>query len=324
MPKAVTAGDFGSGVSPIVADGAVVLVRDQVGGSQIIAIDTATGSRLWEEERQSIASYSTPTVWDVPEGKQIAVAGHARMIGYDLRSGDEKWFVAGLPSACCPSPVTADGVLYFAGWSPGGPDDSEAPMPTYDSMLKDLDANQDGTISRDEGEKAFQGFFDNQDANKDGSVSRDEYDAILKFMAQGKNVAFALKPGGAGDVTKSLLWTQSKGLPYVPSAIVYRGQYVMVKDGGIVTAYDADTGRQAYQERAVATGKYYASPVAAGGNIYFTSLDGEVTVLKAGTEQPEVVAKNPTLGERTSASPAIAGDTLFVRTEKHLYAFGDK
>ena len=108
----------------------------------------------------------------------------------------------------------------------------------------------------------------------------------------------------------------------MPSAIVYRGQYVMVKDGGIVTAYDAEDGQaRCTQERAAAAGKYYASPVAAGGHIYFTSLDGAVTVLKAGSEKPEVVAKNPKLGERTAATPAIADDTLYVRTAKHLYAF---
>jgi len=121
-----------------------------------------------------------------------------------------------------------------------------------------------------------------------------------------------------------VLWKKTKGLPYLASALVYRGQCVMVKDGGIVTAYDAKTGQEVYQERAAAAGKYYASPVAANGKIYFTSLDGAITVLKAGTEKPEVLATNPKLGERTAATPAIADNTLFVRTEKHLYAFAEK
>jgi outer membrane protein assembly factor BamB len=100
----------------------------------------------------------------------------------------------------------------------------------------------------------------------------------------------------------------------------------MVKDGGLVTAYDAKTGNDVYlHKRAAAPGRYYASPVAANGNIYFTALDdGAVTVLKAGAEKPEVVAENPPLGERVAATPAIADDTLYVRTDKHLYAFGGK
>jgi outer membrane protein assembly factor BamB len=100
----------------------------------------------------------------------------------------------------------------------------------------------------------------------------------------------------------------------------------MIKDGGLVTAYDEKTGKEVYvQERAAAEGRYYASPVAANGYIYFTCLDGgAVTVLKAGADKPEVVARNPELGERTAASPAIADDTIYIRTAGHLYAFAAK
>jgi outer membrane protein assembly factor BamB len=325
LPPAAVPGDFGSGVSPILADGLVVLVRDQAKDAKIYAIDAVTGSLKWEKNRQSPASYSTPIVWNTPAGKQIAVAGHARMTGYDLQTGADTWSVLGLPSACCSSPVAAEGILFFAGSSPGGSEDKEFQMPSFDGLLKDLDKNKDGALGRDEAEKVFEGFFDNQDANKDGKVTREEWDTILRFMAEGQSSAFALKPGGSGDVTKShVLWKQAKGLPYVSSAILYRGQYVMVKDGGIVTAYAAQTGNQIYTQRAVADGKYYASPVAANDHIYFTSLDGAVTVLKAGSSQPEVVAKNPKLDERTAATPAIADDTLYLRTEKHLYAFADQ
>jgi outer membrane protein assembly factor BamB len=98
----------------------------------------------------------------------------------------------------------------------------------------------------------------------------------------------------------------------------------MVKDGGIVTAYDAASGEKLYQKRVAAPGKYYASPVAANGFIYLASLaDGTITVLKAGAASPEVVAKNPPLGERISATPAIADNTIYIRTAEHLYAFSD-
>src|SRR6185369_7480548 len=109
-----------------------------------------------------------------------------------------------------------------------------------------------------------------------------------------------------------VLWKKMKGLPHVTSALVYRGQLVMVKDRGIVSAYDAKTGKEIYQERAAAAGQYYASPVAANGYIYFTELDdGIVTVLEAGASKPKVVAKNPPFFERVAATPAIADDTLY-------------
>ena len=190
-------------------------------------------------------------------------------------------------------------------------------------MLKDLDKDKDGALSRDEAEKAFEGFFDNQDDNNDGRITRDEWEAIIKLYSEGKNSAFALRPGGSGDVTEShVLWKQTKGLPYVPSAIVYRGNYIMVKDGGIVTAYDATTGERKFQERAAQPGTYYASPVAANGHVYLASLEGDLTVMKVDAGKLVVVASTK-LGERTAATPAIADDTLFIRTDQHLYAFAE-
>jgi outer membrane protein assembly factor BamB len=326
MPVAGTAGDFGTGTSPILADGKVIVVRDEIKNSRIVAVDAATGSPVWETKRRSVSSYCTPVAWDTPDGKQIAAAGHAQMVGYDLKTGEEKWTLSGTPSGCCPSPVVAGGTLYFAGWSPGGPD-SEFQMPAFDAVLKNGDTNKDEKISRVEADKTMlKDFFDSNDINKDGQVSRDEWDNLLKFMTEGKNSAFALKAGGTGDVTTShVLWKQTKGMPYLASAILYRGQYVMVKDGGIVTALDSQSGKELYMQRAIASGSYYASPVAAGGHIYFVSLaDGAITVLKAGTKEPVVAAENPPLGERVAATPAIADNTLYVRTEKHLYAFANE
>ena len=161
-----------------------------------------------------------------------------------------------------------------------------------------------------------------------GGLHRLWKDDLIGWLAPPKaDRAFRLldAAGGTGDVSESVLWKQTRGLPYVPSAILYRRQYVMVKDGGIVTAFDAKSGDQVYMQRGVEGGRYYASPVAANGHIYFTSLeDGVVTVVKAGLDKPEQVVQNPPLGERVAATPAIADDTLYVRTDGHLYAFGEK
>ena len=328
LPTAVTAADFGSGTSPIIADGLVVLVRDVRNEPKIIALDAATGSLKWEKPRKSNASYGTPVVWDAPGGKQLVAAGHGRLIAYDLKSGDEKWSVAGMPAGPCTSPVLADGTVIFAGWSPGGPDDKEFQLPSFDTMHKQANAKGKDFITKEEAATTFfKDFFDNTDADKDGKVTREEWDTVLKFMSEGHNSAFAVRAGGTGDVTKShVLWKKTKGLPYVASGIAYRGQFVTVKDGGLVSAFDTATGKELYvQERGLAAGKYYASPVAANGHIYFTALeDGTIAVLKAGSPKPEVVVKNPKLGERVSATPAIAEDTLYVRTAGHLYAFAEK
>jgi outer membrane protein assembly factor BamB len=327
MPPAALFGGVGSGVSPVIAEGTVILLRDEANDPKIVAIDVATGNVHWEKKRESKAGYCTPAVWQTPHGTQVAAPGFGKMIGYDLASGDEKWHVVGMPAATCASPVAINGDLYFAAWSHGDPSEpSEFKMPSFDEVLKQAeDANGDGAISKEEAADDWKSSFDSQDLNKDGKISRDEWGEMERYLAAARNSAFALKPGGTGDITDShVRWKQKKGLPYVSSAILYRGQYVMVKDGGIVTAYDAATGEELYQRRAIAAGSYHASPVAANGNIYFASLaDGVITVLKGGTAKPEVVAENPPLGERLAATPAIADDTLYVRTAGHLYAFAE-
>ena len=62
------------------------------------------------------------------------------------------------------------------------------------------------------------------------------------------------------------------------------------------------------------------SPVAADGNVYFTSLDGTTYVVKAAAEY-ELLAKNP-LGEPVAASFALANRMIFVRSESTLFVIG--
>jgi hypothetical protein len=37
------------------------------------------------------------------------------MIGYDVKTRQEAWFVAGMPAGLCTSPMVAIGKLFFAG-----------------------------------------------------------------------------------------------------------------------------------------------------------------------------------------------------------------
>lgn len=320
LPTASTPCDFGTGVSPILADGLVILVRDVRNKPLILALDAVTGKQKWEKTRESTSGFCTPVVCDSPQGKQVVSAGYQRMVSYDLKTGEEKWSVTGMPAATCATPVVVDNTLFFAGWSPG----EDMKLPGYDVLIKEAGQEKQGYITKEGLDKTFmKGMFDSQDTNHDGKLTRDEWDDALKFLSVTRNSAFALKLDGHGDVTSShMLWKKTKGLPYVPSGIAYRGQYVLVKDGGIATAYDAKTGNELYMKRGLAAGGYYASPVAANGYIYFTSLDnGTVTVIKAGTPTLEVVVKNPPLGERVAATPAIAENTIYLRTAGHLYAF---
>ena len=105
------------------------------------------------------------------------------------------------------------------------------------------------------------------------------------------------------------------------SPLFYRGRVYAAQDGGRLTCYNAKTGEKFFeQERLGADGDYYASPIAANGHIYLSSGKGRVTVIEAG-ETLLVKARNE-LGEPIYATPAIAEDKLYVRSQGHLWAFG--
>jgi len=124
-------------------------------------------------------------------------------------------------------------------------------------------------------------------------------------------------------VTKThVLWKQNRGLPYVPSPLFYKGSIYLVKDGGMVSCFDAETGEPHYlQERLGPTGSYYSSPVAARDHLYIASVDGKITVFTAG--QKPAVVNRAELKERLVASPAIAGKSIYYRTDKHLWCFAE-
>lgn len=321
LPTAETNNDFGTGSSPIVVDGRVVLLRDQLKDARLLCLELSNGSLAWDMKREGVkTSWGSACVWETPEGKQVVVPGSMRVNGYDLKTGKEKWKVTGTPAVPCTTPVVADGKLFFAGWAPGA---NDFKMPTFDEMLKMAGEEGVGHLTKAGSEKTFlKGLFDSNDLDKDGKITRDEWDAQLKFLASGKNIGFALKPGGSGDITKShVAWTTTKGLPYVPSPLVYRGVMYTMNNGGRLSAIDAKTGKDLYEFEAVGIGSVYASPVVANGHLYLCGLDKNVVVVKAG-DSPDKVCSTK-LDDRIAATPAIAGGTIYIRTAKTLYAFSE-
>jgi hypothetical protein len=129
----------------------------------------------------------------------------------------------------------------------------------------------------------------------------------------------AIKPDGKGNVTDShVVWHERNGASYVPSPIADPERFYLVNDNGIASCFDAKTGQRHWMQR---LGRHHsASPVSAGGHLYFIDDDGKTFVLKAGPKF-EVVAKND-LGEECYASPAIAQGQLFIRTLENLYCVG--
>jgi outer membrane protein assembly factor BamB len=213
-------------------------------------------------------------------------------------------------------------MLFYAGWSPGKAD---APWPTWEQFLERNDKNHDGVVELSEFDPASRDFMRGMDRNRDGKITKEDWDIVQAGAAKSENVLVAVKSGGKGDITKThVAWKATRGLPYVPSPLFYDGRVYMIKDGGMMSSLDPATGKPFYlQERLEAAEKYHASPIAADGRIYVASLPGKLTVIKAGGDKPEILYQS-NFGERIFATPALAGQNLYLRTESKLYAFGKK
>ncbi|MDB6137617.1 MAG: Pyrrolo-quinoline quinone [Verrucomicrobiaceae bacterium] len=130
-----------------------------------------------------------------------------------------------------------------------------------------------------------------------------------------------IRPDGRGDVTKTHLgWVAEDGIPDVTSP-VSNGELVFVIDtGGMLTCYDARTGKKQWQQDMEEECK--ASPSIADNRLYlFTSKGLMIEVAVA--RQFKELARSP-LGEPVFASPAFAQNKIFVRGMKHLICIGVK
>jgi outer membrane protein assembly factor BamB len=140
---------------------------------------------------------------------------------------------------------------------------------------------------------------------------------------------FAIRPGARGDISLhrdelangSVAWSKTGRGSYMPTPIIYQDQVYVLSNQGLLDAYDLKTGQDVYRQRLPHRGSgFSSSPVAADGRIYLSSEDGDMFVVRGGSEF-KVIATNA-MGEPLMATPALAGGHMYVRGERHLFAIG--
>ncbi len=164
----------------------------------------------------------------------------------------------------------------------------------------------------------------------------ENYNQFLRFVASpavGKNLivvptakggpVVAIRPGGKGDITDSsfVAWRIEKGTPDVPSPLVTDDLVYLCRENGVVSCLDAQTGEEFYAERTDGH-LHRSSPILIGDKLMVTSRRGVTTVLQAGKSFKQLASND--LGEPISASLAVAGDRIYIRTFDALYAIGLK
>jgi outer membrane protein assembly factor BamB len=261
---------------------------------------------LWDDKDSSWGHGSSPVVY-----KNLAVVqadGHAQsfIAAYDLKTGKQAWRVERGEITSWSTPTVyetaarteliANGGRFIRGYDP--------------ATGKELWRFADGDTQVKQGVPLVAGG--------------------LIFVAGGYPPGrgmYAFRPGASGDISLKpgettnthLAWKSDKGSPYTTTPVVYGDFMYALADGGVLSAYEAKTGRLVYQERLPTS--FSASPVAADGKLYLSSEDGDVYVVRAGAKF-ELLSKNP-MGEPLMATPAISDGTLFIRSQRHVYAVAE-
>ena len=309
----------GLGISPIVADGLLVVQVDQFADSFIAAFDLENGETVWKTNRTESEGWSTPVLYRPAGGAPQVLTVGDRMFGaHQLKSGQRTFTESSMAGAMVASPILEGDTLYAFGYNFG------KPLP-FDGPLSKRDKDGDGRLAASEyegsvwltGMAKFRG-------NQDGVLDREEWDAVqLRYAGPSSLVAMRLEPGADGETLRTReLWRYPSSFKFViPSPLVYDGVLYSVKNGGILSAISTETGKVLKQGRLKeALDPYSASPVAADGKIYLASEGGKIAVLKPGADW-EVIRVND-LKEEIYATPALSDGKIFIRTTEHLYCFG--
>ncbi len=138
---------------------------------------------------------------------------------------------------------------------------------------------------------------------------------------------FAIRLNATGDISlkgdetsnQYVAWSVPRDGAYMITPLVYGDYLYSCKNNGVLSCYEAKSGKRVYQERlGNGTTGFTSSPVAGDGKIYFSSEDGDIYVVKAGPNF-EILSKN-SMGAVCMASPAISAGVIYFRTQSQLVA----
>lgn len=286
--------------TPAIADGRVIC---HFGSYGTWCLDAKTGDKIWDTKyviNHSVGPGSSPVVFD---GRVILVCDgmdQQYIAAVELASGKEIWKTSRPPIAATngeyrkaystPINITVDGkqqlVIPGAQWA-------AAYAPENGKEIWRLDHGKGFSVT-----------------------PMAIYDSGLIVFATGymRPQFVAVDPTGTGDVSKTHLKWRTRGAPTMPSFVVNDGKIYSISDDGILICVDVKTGKELNKKRV--GGNYSSSPLLAGGNLYISSREGQMKVVKCSPEL-ETITTNQ-FKSSIMASPILIGEDLLVRTEKKL------
>lgn len=145
---------------------------------------------------------------------------------------------------------------------------------------------------------------------------------VLAVTGHGPAEMLAIRPDGKGDVTEThVAWRMGgKEVPLTTSPVVMHGLLYMLSDNGIMNCMEVSSGKVVWREQM--GGSCIASAIHDNDKVYVFGLSGKTTIIRSGRSF-EKLGEN-ILESGCMASPAVAGDSLILRTKTHVYHVGAK
>ena len=322
VPLGPFSSSMGLGASPIAAGDFIILLADQRGSSYIAAFDRRNGEIRWKTARDEKESWGTPSLYSPPGAiPQILTASRGQFGTHQLSDGRRTASLQGISTTIVASPVLDHDTVFVFGYG------SEETAP-FSGPLTKFDKNHDGQITPDEyGTNSVMNAIGKYIGNRDLIVTKEKWDAWERNVI-GPNRLMAIRlerdPAAPNSIRTRELWRYDKSfVGVVPSPLLYGGVLYIVRNGGILTSFDPETGAVLKVGRVQgALGGYSASPVAAEGKLFLASEEGKVAVVRAGKEW-EVITVND-LGEGCYGTPALSEGRIYLRSAEALYCFGKR
>ena len=126
----------------------------------------------------------------------------------------------------------------------------------------------------------------------------------------------ALKPRNDNN-TPEILWQEPQLRPGTASPIIVNDKIFIINRAGVLNAAKKDTGERLWRLRL--EGPFSGSPVASKGHIYIASeRKGLLQSVDLSGKEGKITGTIE-LGETILGTPAIANDSLYVRSDHHLW-----
>jgi outer membrane protein assembly factor BamB len=298
---------FVSGTPTVDAERVYVLWQSKGDGSTLVAYHH-DGKQQWQYEIGKFKGGHGPGVSPILYDDAVIVCndqdGASSLLAIDCKTGKQKWSVprrtkrTSYATPCIYRPK-------------GGP-----PQLIFTEMHHGI-TSIDPTSGKQNWEISVFGTF-KQRSIASPVIAGDLVIGSSGFTTAEKNYVAVRPTAAASGFTVKEVYRVSKGVPHIPSPLIYGDWMFMISDRGIGTCVEHKTGEVVWQERI--GGNYMSSPVCANGKLYCADTDGQIVVLAA-SDKFEVLARN-SIVEGARSTPAISGGKMYVRTFTHLISLG--